>query len=181
MKNKLIMGTIAAGVIFSGVSVAASSADDGQGAVKEAESGEANKLSVAEAKDIALAEKDGYVVEVELDEDDGVSYYEMELENGKAEHEIYVHAYTGEVLKTESDGDDDDDREGEFPSDILTTEQAVEIAQAEVDGTVTEMEVDEDDGRYVYEIELGTDNGETELTIDAVTGDVLEIEQDDED
>ena len=64
----------------------------------------------------------------------------------------------------------------------LTKEQAIEIALMEVPGQVREVELEREDGVQVYEIEILTDAGvEMEVEIAADTGDVLEIEAEDED
>ena len=64
----------------------------------------------------------------------------------------------------------------------LTMEQAIEIALMEVPGEVREAELDHEDGRRIFEIEiLSADGIETELEIAADTGDVLEIEVEGED
>ncbi|MFC3039708.1 PepSY domain-containing protein [Virgibacillus xinjiangensis] len=180
MKKKLFIGTIAAGVIFSGITVAASEDDGKQEPIQKAETSEKQtEISYVEAKKIALDEKDGHVYGVELEEDDGTSYYEIEIGNRGEAQDVYVHATTGEVLKVEDDDDDEEEREEQTPSDILSHQEAVEIAQNTVSGKVIEMELDEDDGRYVYEFELRTDKGEAEVEIDAETGEVLETELDD--
>ena len=44
---------------------------------------------------------------------------------------------------------------------------------------MVEIELDEDDGLLKYEVELRTDRGEAEVEIDALTGNVLEVELDD--
>lgn len=43
---------------------------------------------------------------VELDEDDGVPYYEIEFHYGGFEYEVEVHAETGNILSYERDGED---------------------------------------------------------------------------
>lgn len=57
--------------------------------------------------------------------------------------------------------------------------QAIEIALKEVPGTVQETELEKEDGKQVYEIEILTADGqEMEVEIDAETGAILEIEAD---
>jgi uncharacterized membrane protein YkoI len=63
----------------------------------------------------------------------------------------------------------------------LSTEQAIQIALAEVPGDVQETELEREDGMQVYEIEILTADGvEMEVEIDAQTGAVLEIEVEDD-
>ncbi len=45
----------------------------------------------------------GRVTDIELEHDDGVRYYEMELKHGKIEYDVKIHAVTGEILKFERD------------------------------------------------------------------------------
>ena len=61
---------------------------------------------------------------------------------------------------------------------IITVEQAIAIAQAKVSGTVVKAELDNDDGVYLYEIELRNGNIEYEFDIDATTGAILKFEED---
>ncbi|WP_415716954.1 PepSY domain-containing protein [Roseibium sp.] len=63
----------------------------------------------------------------------------------------------------------------------MSEEKAIEIALAEVPGTVQETELEKEDGKQVYEIEILTANGvEMEVEIDVATGTVLEFEADDD-
>lgn len=66
-------------------------------------------------------------------------------------------------------------------NNFISQQQAIEIAEEAVNGTVTEVELDEDDNQYVYELELNTSYGEAEVEVDAVTGKVLDKEYDNED
>lgn len=62
----------------------------------------------------------------------------------------------------------------ESKENLLTEQEATEIAEKTVDGIVVDMDLDEDDGQYIYEFDLETSSGEAEVEIDAVTGKVLE-------
>lgn len=63
---------------------------------------------------------------------------------------------------------------------IIDYETAKKIALAEFDGIITDLELDEDDGRLIYEIEIESVNGEAEIDIDAYTGDIISISIDTE-
>lgn len=63
-------------------------------------------LSHEEAKEIALKEFPGKVTDLELDSDDGVYIYEIEIVNGEDEASIEINAYTGNVVMIEIDIDD---------------------------------------------------------------------------
>ncbi|EEE45316.1 PepSY domain-containing protein [Roseibium alexandrii] len=63
----------------------------------------------------------------------------------------------------------------------LTEAQAIEIALKEVPGTVQETEFEREDGKEIFEVEIVTADGvEMEVEIDAASGTILEIEQDDD-
>ncbi|MGD7043036.1 PepSY domain-containing protein [Jeotgalibacillus proteolyticus] len=65
----------------------------------------------------------------------------------------------------------------------LTQEEAETIATEEVDGlTITKVEKDEDDGRYVYEVDGTREDGrEAGVDVDANSGEVLKVDRDDDD
>lgn len=62
-------------------------------------------------------------------------------------------------------------------SKVISSEQAKKIALSIVAGTITDFDFDEDDLEYEIEIEL--DGLEYEITIEAITGEVIELESDD--
>ena len=47
----------------------------------------------------------GRVTDVELERDDGVRYYKIEIKHGKKEYEFEIHAVTGKILDFEVDHD----------------------------------------------------------------------------
>lgn len=48
----------------------------------------------------------GYLVKCELDQDDGVLKYEIEIKNGNKEYDVDVDANTGEIIKFDEEYDD---------------------------------------------------------------------------
>ena len=65
------------------------------------------------------------------------------------------------------------------PTSNFTFDQAAAIALEAQPGTVYEVELETEDGRSVFEVELMAEAGEYEVTIDAMTGEVLEVEKED--
>lgn len=64
--------------------------------------------------------------------------------------------------------------------DILPLEQVIESAMAVKPGQILETELDEDDGRYVYELEILDERGQVwELELDASTAELRELESED--
>ena len=63
----------------------------------------------------------------------------------------------------------------------LTIDQAMSIALKEVPGKVTEVEIEKEDGKLIWEVSVLDDQNQTfELEIDANSGEVLEKELDDD-
>jgi uncharacterized membrane protein YkoI len=72
-----------------------------------------------------------------------------------------------------------EDKEGLWAQATLAPEAAMRIALARVPGgTITEAELEEEDGRLIYsfEIKVAGKSGEEEVHIDAKTGEVVKVE-----
>ena len=64
-------------------------------------------ISEQEAKNLALEVVSGEVFRVELDTDDGITYFEVYIQTENGIAEVYINAHTGEVLEIDwEDGDD---------------------------------------------------------------------------
>lgn len=146
---------------------------------------EAQSISLEDAKAIAL-EKAGFAEDQVLmtllkeEWEDGSLLYEVEFIAGGQEHEYEIDAATGEVLKasTEKLGS----KKAEFAKGqylTLAEVKAMALEKAgltEAQGTWTELELDQEDGRAVYELTL-TDGAQVyEVELDASTGDLLKFE-----
>ncbi|MEM8915450.1 MAG: PepSY domain-containing protein [Pseudomonadota bacterium] len=66
------------------------------------------------------------------------------------------------------------------PAATITMNEALAIAQEAQAGTVEEIERDREDGAVVYEVDIATADGDVEVIIDAATGEVLSVEQEDD-
>ena len=63
---------------------------------------------------------------------------------------------------------------------IMPLEKIVERARSEKPGEVLETELDRDNGRYVYEVEIVDEAGQVwEIELDAATGALIKMERDD--
>lgn len=149
---------------------------------KEAKKTETSKnviLTSAEASKIAHGQvANGTITEIELDSDDGQRYYEIEMYTDTQEVEIEIDAYTGKVIMIEYEK-----REGSSSNNkIISMDEAKKIALAkEPTAKITDIELDEDDGKYYYEIEMETSKYEIELEIDAHSGKIIDLDYDDRD
>lgn len=62
---------------------------------------------------------------------------------------------------------------------VIDKNQAIDIALAQFPGVVEDVELDDEDGRLIYEIEIEGNGEEAEFEIDAYTGEIIVIEIDD--
>lgn len=77
-------------------------------------------------------------------------------------------------------GDHDDARAAVAAREALPLTRIVEIAQRAVPGEIVEVELEHEHGRLIYEVEVLTRTGRLrKVEIDARTGQVLEIEDED--
>lgn len=99
MNTKLIAGGALTGLILTGLAV---------GTVSAQAAADATGLTEAQAIEIALLEVPGEVQEVELEKEDGIMVYEIEILNAAGqEFEVEIAAATGAVLEVEAEDDDD--------------------------------------------------------------------------
>lgn len=133
---------------------------------------------ITEEQAVAIAKGmvNAIVKDIELDKDDNRYYYDIELEDDNFEYEVKVNAITSEVIKFDKEALDDD--EYVQSEKLLTKEEAIAIAKKKANGTVEKIELDSDDNRKVYEIEMKDDEFEYEIDLDAATGEVLNFEKD---
>ncbi|GAB3791190.1 PepSY domain-containing protein [Virgibacillus kimchii] len=139
-------------------------------------------LSVEQVEELALKEFSGVIKELELDKDDGRLIYELEIKNeNREEAELDMDAYTGEILKMELEmkGRGKATSTNHKFNDILSMSEVKEIALTEFPGMIKEIELDKDDGRLIYELEIKNKGKEAEMEMDARTGKILEMEIDD--
>lgn len=71
-----------------------------------------------------------------------------------------------------------DDDFTEVPTNIITAEEAVDIAKQQASGTLTNIELENEHGIVVYSVEFEDGQTEYDFDIDAVTGDILKAETD---
>lgn len=165
-------------------------------------------LTVQEASQKVEERYPGKVTEVERENSGSRTVYEIELEGSNGEYEVKMDANTGEILKVEqkrflgeatTNKEEDRKDDANQSDDIADTaedkhqekqpqskkqigyDQAKKIALSKFDGKITEIELDEDDGRWIYEVEIKNGKQEADVEIDAYTGEVLflSVENDD--
>ena len=90
----------------------------------------------------------------------------------------------GDAAKTEKDeGEDKDDGGGSVSREDrksvrVLPQLAAKLALAKVAGTIVESELEKEDGRLVWEVDIKSEDGKRfEVEIDALTGEVIEVEE----
>ena len=209
-KNLLVGGVLASALVLGacGSNVSADDmeweTEENSGSVTVRDNTEtASGTTAQEAVDKALKEFDGTVTDVEYDEDDGVYYYDIEIENGNEDFEVKLSAEDLSIIEQDLDRDDDDrdderDDDNEVQASDKKTKQsddtngntklaeafkddksaeAIEAAHERFDGILEQVSYEEDDGVYYYEVQLENNNEEYEVKLRADDLSVLEEEK----
>lgn len=132
-------------------------------------------ISRDEAITIARANAEGNLGEIELDREGGVLAWEVEV----GRNDLVIDANSGAVLRNTPDDDDDggfdDDNQVALPGNAISAQEAADIARTAATGAVDSVEVETFNGAAAWKVEVG----ETDVYIDAVSGEVLATELDD--
>lgn len=86
-----------------------------------------------------------------------------------------------EKKQSENQDSNGKSKSAEKKNAVISVDKAIEIALEQFSGEVDEVELEEEDGRLIYEVEIEKGEDEAEVEIDAYTGEVLvvSIERDD--
>ncbi len=105
-----------------------------------------------------------------LEREDGRLCFEVKLYVGNVEYKAEIDAESGDVLKAEIEQDEP----SAPPSELLTSEQAIELVKKEAGSNAVVIEIDYgyENGRYVYEIEVKLNGIKYDYYVDASTGEV---------
>lgn len=151
-----------------------------------------NYLSLEQAKEIALnhakvSKANARFDSVELETDDGVTYYEIEFEVGENEYDYEIDATSGKILKFEHDLEEVKKKapvaeKETAPAKELSQDQAINIALKHAGVSRSgvsfdDVELDTDDGRKIWEISFDAGDWEFDYEIDAFTGKIIDWEK----
>ncbi len=202
MKKKLLVPALAVTVLGSGIAgsvidFSAFASDSTQTEVSEKveqkQLEKKTKLTKQESIDIALKEVQGSASDVELEDEDGVIIYSVEVTDDQGQkHEVAVDANTGKILKIEADDEESEKEDGEENDKeeqkqlekeaTVTKGESIAIALKEVPGKVKDAELEDEDGVVVYTVDVIDDKGEEkEIVVDAKSGKVLKVEVEEDD
>lgn len=157
---------------------------------KSLENPNENLIGEGKAKQIALTHanvkaSDIIKYSVKLEKEDGILVYEIEFFIGMTEYEYDINALTGAIIKSKIDIDDNKSSEKPSQKDLISETKAKEIVLAHADVKVDDIikysiELDEEDGILVYEIEFNVGDTEYEYEINAETGAIIKSDIDDD-
>ena len=152
-------------------------------------------ITEEQAKEIAASHTGVAVADltfhsVSLEEDDGRRVYDVEFYSGSTEYDYEIDAATGDILSYDNDVENFSipQQSAQNPQGAATGsyigEDAAKAAALQRAGLTEDQvrwekcELDEDDGRFSYELEFSSGQHEYECEVEAFTGEILNFEQD---
>ncbi len=138
-------------------------------------------MSWTDALDAAAKNFDGDPVSLSLEWKRTAFAYGVELVSDTESYEAVFDANTGKLMHEEVERESAEDvaekRRGIIkPADLIDPGQAMSAAVAALPGAVEEWEIDDEDGRMSYEVQIITDTGDADVRVDAVSGEIIEID-----
>lgn len=122
---------------------------------------------------------------VSLEEDDGRRVYDVEFYSGSTEYDYEIDAATGDILSYDNDVENfsipqqQSTATGSYIGEDAAKAAALQRAGLTEDQVRWEKcELDEDDGRFSYELEFSSGQHEYECEVEAFTGEIVKFEQD---
>ena len=185
MKKWMAIPALAGAIVLGGVTMVANA--DKSETKTEIKTESAGFLTVEEVEKKAVEAVGGHVTEIEYEKSKGI--YEVEVKNEGTEYDLDIDAATGDIIYEDKSVEKErgnsltvleaDKNKKNFKVDAkhITADEAIAIAMKKAQGKVTDLELDEDDGRAYYEIDIEDGVYEYEFEIDAITGEVLDFEK----
>lgn len=139
------------------------------------------KLSLAQAIEQVERETNGTVVEAELDDDDDMFYYDLGVVTEQGLERVYLNPASGAVVGRRAPGmSTGQAKKGEAVRNAgIGLIEAIRIAEERTGGKAVDVDLDRELGGYVYEVKTIQAGLEHEVSINAQSGEVLAVEQDD--
>ncbi|WYP25237.1 PepSY domain-containing protein [Alkalihalobacillus sp. FSL W8-0930] len=132
--------------------------------------GESITASDARELILELLPPSATIKDLELLDVENPPVWEAEVEYMDRDGDIALHAETGEVIRNSFEED--------LSPSYLSEQDAIDIALQEINGMVDDVDLEESDGRMVYEIEIENQETDEDVTviIDAITGQIIQFE-----
>ena len=147
---------------------------------------ESNKqITLDEAKTVALnhlnlTANDVTFTKNKLDLENGISIYELEFFTNDTEYEVDVNVYTQEIVRLSKDTINNQNNTNS--SNYIGSERAKEIALNHTNSNSSviwkKVEFELDNNLAIYELEFYINNVEYNYEIDAITGEIIQFEID---
>ncbi len=197
---KIFTAVMAGAVLIGGISVGAEALknEDTKETLKQVQVTEPSEekagITLAEASDIVLEKvENGVIHEAEKDRENGRLLYEIEVKNDEYEFEFKVDAENGEIIKEEKEerrggkaaaaGENGNTENAVKDEAVISIGEAKGIAKKEVPGELEDIELERENGKLLYEVEIKNhqngDDDDVTVYVDAITGKVLFVEWDD--
>ncbi|OOC63842.1 PepSY domain-containing protein [Paenibacillus ihbetae] len=174
---------------YNAVQAAGSNGSASTGAATAAQTGK-QLISVEKAEQLALAVVKGTVKDIDLVHYKGRLAYKVYIQQSDRGTKLWIDAATGKSLgkrtfEYHDDYDRDDDYEDDrdrYPSGLIGAGKAAAAALKHAGGgTVTDVDLDEDDNRWIYDVEVKTSKGSMEVEVNALSGKIVKSEYDHDD
>ncbi len=129
--------------------------------------------------------KDADIVDLSLERDLNKFVYTVEGVDDNNEYKMKIDANTKDVLQDKTEKLDSEDLNGVARkekldlNDIITPQQAMEIALKEQNGIVKEWSLDKDLDVTFYKVRIDKDKNEYDIKVDSKNGTILEVEKED--
>ncbi|MBU8878829.1 PepSY domain-containing protein [Bacillus sp. FJAT-29790] len=184
MNKKILIGTLTAGLALGGA-LSVGAVGSGNTHVSNA-TAEGKMISSNKAKEIALHKVSGKVESINLENKGNHSYYEVDIAKNNIGYELVIDPVKGKIQSVHNDENNRKDHESvdkKYNNTLknqstISQNEATTIARKTVNGDVTKVEKENDDGIQKYEIEMKTPKNKADVEINAMTGKVLKVDHD---
>ncbi|MBI1714417.1 Peptidase propeptide and YPEB domain-containing protein [Lactobacillus crispatus] len=121
------------------------------------------------------------IKEIELEQKKNSYVYEIEGFDSQNEYKVKIDASNGNILKAESEKlDSDDEAQALDLNNMMTREQATQLAQTQVSGQPVEWSLEMDDDQPIWKVEFEDGGKKTEVEIDAKNQKIIKTETEDD-
>jgi uncharacterized membrane protein YkoI len=138
------------------------------------------RRTAAGLRAIVTAEREAGGTAFAIDDPDRANTWGVDVSTGNLSVEVEVSADGGEVIRTENDDLDADERRA-IAEARFTIGQAIERTVARAGGALEDAELDGDDGRYHWSVTVLVDGAEVDYRVGTQSGKVTPEPADDDD
>jgi len=126
---------------------------------------------------VQRAEESVEGVAFQLDDVDDDGSWRVDVAVGPDEVEVTVSADGSEVLGSRPGGQLDDDDAAGLAAATIPLRQAIELALAEEGGALEDVELDREDGSFVWTVTVDRDGDDQDVHVDVARGEVVRVDR----